>query len=875
MSRKSILAFASTISTLLANPLSTAFAQAGTNPVSFYSFNETTGTIAADSSGNSRTATIYSATHTASGKYGYGLVFASSRRVTGPTISLNPTYTLMGWTYNPSRANYETIVTVGSNRDLYVRNGIPGFYDGLTEHSFGAALANNTWHHVALVSTGTALQVFVNGQAYGSTVNVNHGTYSGKIQIGAWVTPTNGNSDYFSGTLDEIRIYNSALTQTQIQTDMNTPIGQAPSPTLVPTATPTPLPTATPTPLPTATPTPLPTATPTPTPEPPTPTPDPFITPTPTDIPPTPTSTPEPTPTATPTPLPTATPTPLPTATPTPLPTATPTPTLAAGDEWHQHGHDAQHTNYSSTQISNNVSFAWQWNGSNTTNGGLATGHIAPAISNYLVQGMYQHLIQPVTGDGRVYIPYNDGTATVSGITARSQTDGTEVWTVSPGGKLNASAAFDPNTHAVYVGSMNGNVYKLDAATGQTLATFPTAGTINTPTLLVGDSVYVASGNYVYRINTTSMQQVWRYDAGAKVQQVPAYSPSRDLLVVGSSDGTPDGTGYENLNVIAIRNADGTQAWRVDPNPALRYQPDSSFTPPAENIDAIEWENGWPVIAEQHGYVLMQLRSLWWWEIDGGYRYSTNAEYRTALTNNPNHRKLYVLNLDDGSQPFLTVVQNAGFNNSNYSPMGPQPVIKNWNGEEVAYTITYNSTINGPCTSKTDRQCGAGYAELMLDNSKPGFVGGDVRLIKGNQGNATIQTDEHGYMSMAGDMLFYGHWAYVAGHRITNRANTLGMPYSNAIQSGADSLGNPNLVILTENNAYGTCAFNSLTHYCPGTVGFESGGRAWSTGGYYVYRATDHIYDQYWTEGVHATFANNLIFFRSIDGAIMVLRSNP
>jgi hypothetical protein len=33
-----------------------------------------------------------------------------------------------------------------------------------------------------------------------------------------------GNKDQFDGTIDEVRIYNRALTQAEIQTDMNTPI---------------------------------------------------------------------------------------------------------------------------------------------------------------------------------------------------------------------------------------------------------------------------------------------------------------------------------------------------------------------------------------------------------------------------------------------------------------------------------------------------------------------------------------------------------------------------------------------------------------------------------------------------------------------------
>src|SRR5262249_50855120 len=53
---------------------------------------------------------------------------------------------------------------------------------------------------------------------------------------------------YFEGMIDNVRVYNTALTQAQIQADMTTPVG---SPTPAPTPTPTPAPTPTPTPSPT------------------------------------------------------------------------------------------------------------------------------------------------------------------------------------------------------------------------------------------------------------------------------------------------------------------------------------------------------------------------------------------------------------------------------------------------------------------------------------------------------------------------------------------------------------------------------------------------------------------------------------------------
>ena len=288
--------------------------------------------------------------------------------------------------------------------------------------------------------------------------------------------------------------------------------------------------------------------------------------------------------------------------------------------------------------------------------------------------------------------------------------------------------------------------------------------------------------------------------------------------------------------------------------------------------DYIDWKYGWPVVVDDKGLVLMQLRSLWSYEIDNGVRFATNAEWRTYLQNNPEYRKLFALSLDDGSQPFLTVVMNSGFNNSGYSPMGPQPVVRSWaNADTVAYTTTYNSTANGPCTDSTDRQCGAAFAELMLDsNTVPGYKAGDVRLIRADVGTATLQTDEHGPMSMLGDMLFYGHWAFASGHRIVGRSDSRGMPYAEAITTGNG--GQPDVVFLTEANYSPGCSHDASAHYCSGNVGFEGGGRYFFDGAFYVYFDTKRVYDQYWTGGVFVTASNNQVYFRSNDGSILVVR---
>src|SRR5204863_1499266 len=90
-----------------------------------------------------------------------------------------------------------------------------------------AALALNTWSHLATTYDGANLRIYVNGtQVATKAITGNLLTSTGVLRIG-------GNSvwgEYFSGLIDELRVYNRALTATELQTDMTTPIGSSPGP---------------------------------------------------------------------------------------------------------------------------------------------------------------------------------------------------------------------------------------------------------------------------------------------------------------------------------------------------------------------------------------------------------------------------------------------------------------------------------------------------------------------------------------------------------------------------------------------------------------------------------------------------------------------
>jgi hypothetical protein len=84
-----------------------------------------------------------------------------------------------------------------------------------------AALALNTWTHLALTYDGTTLCLYVNG------VQVFSLARTGNLTASAHPLEIGGDSilgQYFQGAIDEVRIYNQALSLSEIQADMVTPI---------------------------------------------------------------------------------------------------------------------------------------------------------------------------------------------------------------------------------------------------------------------------------------------------------------------------------------------------------------------------------------------------------------------------------------------------------------------------------------------------------------------------------------------------------------------------------------------------------------------------------------------------------------------------
>ena len=108
------------------------------------------------------------------------------------------------------------------------------FYSGGDRgvHSPAARVPLNTWTHLATTYDGANLRIYVNGAQVATTA------VSGAIAASSSPLRFGGNGtwldEFFQGRIDEVRVYNRALTVAEIGNDMSSPIGSPapPSPQL-------------------------------------------------------------------------------------------------------------------------------------------------------------------------------------------------------------------------------------------------------------------------------------------------------------------------------------------------------------------------------------------------------------------------------------------------------------------------------------------------------------------------------------------------------------------------------------------------------------------------------------------------------------------
>ena len=215
--------------------------------VAAYGFDEGSGSTLHDSSGNGNNGTITNATWSTAGKYGDALSFngSSNSWVSIPnsaSLDLTSAMTLEAWVDPTSLSSADGGWVGAVAKDhasssntpvsyaLYAADGTstgPGSHIMVGQNDNGAqgssVLSLNTWSFLASTFNGHTLSMYVNGTLVGSkSVAGSMATTTNPLRIGGdWADAM------FTGLIDNVRIYNTVLTQSQIQTDMNTPVDPA------------------------------------------------------------------------------------------------------------------------------------------------------------------------------------------------------------------------------------------------------------------------------------------------------------------------------------------------------------------------------------------------------------------------------------------------------------------------------------------------------------------------------------------------------------------------------------------------------------------------------------------------------------------------
>ena len=195
----------------------------GVLPIGWWKLDENTGILAQDSSGNGNNGTLTNGPIWTQGMNGPCLNFDGADDFVdcaSPGIlnfGNNP-FSISVWFKNTAPSGYDTIVGKGGfwandEYQMYTLGGNLHFYvdKGGTKYDTLYGISTNQWYHAVGVYDGSYIKLYVNGifitQTAASGLNIGNAT---SFRIGR------AGGDPFAGLIDDVRVYNYALSQAQV-----------------------------------------------------------------------------------------------------------------------------------------------------------------------------------------------------------------------------------------------------------------------------------------------------------------------------------------------------------------------------------------------------------------------------------------------------------------------------------------------------------------------------------------------------------------------------------------------------------------------------------------------------------------------------------
>jgi Concanavalin A-like lectin/glucanases superfamily/Domain of unknown function (DUF1929)/Bacterial Ig domain len=204
-----------------------------TGIVAAYGFNEASGTTATDPI-DGHNGTISGATRVPDGRYGGALSFDGVNDTVSvpndPAFNLSAGMTIEAWVKPTALTSWRSVVSkeqaTALPYALYASNdvGEPAgtvFTTSALAASGPPALGLATWTHLAMTWDGAQVRLYVDGALVATRAAPgNLLTSTGQLKIG-------GNAlrgEFFSGLIDDVRVYDRPLSSDKIGADMNAPV---------------------------------------------------------------------------------------------------------------------------------------------------------------------------------------------------------------------------------------------------------------------------------------------------------------------------------------------------------------------------------------------------------------------------------------------------------------------------------------------------------------------------------------------------------------------------------------------------------------------------------------------------------------------------
>ncbi len=192
----------------------------GKDLVGYWPMDEGLGTTAYDASGKSHNGTLQSSLMwqtVSSCRSGQCLSFDGNTNYVdiGTVGGYSNNLSVSAWVYHTNAAGWDDIVAGSCGDLLFAFSGSTFAFGGQCNSPFGMTsyLSNidNAWHFVAATYNGQVVTLFVDGVSVGSSSQT--GSFNPRgLFIGG------GTNERFSGFIDDVRIYDRALTATEVKT---------------------------------------------------------------------------------------------------------------------------------------------------------------------------------------------------------------------------------------------------------------------------------------------------------------------------------------------------------------------------------------------------------------------------------------------------------------------------------------------------------------------------------------------------------------------------------------------------------------------------------------------------------------------------------